>query len=74
MKQPENKAKTTLPEVSDAERAVYDLQRIRKEIDGLIAYYASRMPERANRGPAVVIDPRTGEEFRAGQRGRRGAA
>ena len=74
MKQPENKAKTTLHEVSDAERAVYDLQRIRKEIDGLIAYYASRMPDRTKRGPAVVIDPRTGEEFRARQRGRRGAA
>lgn len=69
-----NRTKSSLPEVSDAERAVYDLQRIRKEIDGLIAYYASRMPERTKRGPAVVIDPRTGEEFRAGQRGRGGAA
>ena len=69
-----NRTKSSLPEVSDAERAVYDLQRIRKEIDGLIAYYASRMPERSNRGPAVVIDPRTGEEFRAGQRGRGGDA
>ncbi len=68
-----NRAKTVLPEVSDAERAVYDLQRIRKEIDCLIAYYASRVPERIRRGPAVVIDPRTGEEFRAG-RGRRGGA
>ena len=74
MKPTENKAKTALQEVSDAERAVYDLQRIRKEIDGLITYYASRMPERSNRGPAVVIDPRTGEEFKAGQRVRRGAA
>jgi hypothetical protein len=74
MKPTEKKAKTTLTQVSDAERAVYDLQRIRKEIDGLIAYYASRMPERTKRGPAVVIDPRTGEEFKAGQRGRGGAA
>lgn len=70
-----NRAKTALPEVTDAERAVYDLLRIRKELDGLIAYYSSRVPERViKRGPAVVIDPRTGEEFRPASRNKRRAA
>ena len=68
-----NRTKSSLPEVTDAERAVYDLMRIRKEIDGLINYYAARVPVRVRRrGPAVVIDPRTGEEFGKG-RGRREA-
>lgn len=60
----QRKQSATLSEVSDAERAVHELRRIRKEVDGLIAYFASRVPEVHHKGPVAVIDPRTGNEFR----------
>lgn len=58
----------TLSEVSDYERALFEAQRIRKEIDGLIAFLAARVPSRSGRrGAAELKDPRTGKPFNKGR-------
>lgn len=59
----QGKQSGTLSEISDVERAFYEMTRIRKEIDGVISFLASRMPVRGGRGPSEVIDPRTGRKF-----------
>jgi len=58
-----------LSEVSDYERALCEAQRIRKDIDGLIAFLATRIPDRSGRArrAAELIDPRTGKKFNKGR-------
>lgn len=61
----QSKQDGTLSEVSDIERAYYEMARIRKEIDGVLSFLATRIPnKRARRGAtAEVIDPRTKKKF-----------
>ena len=58
----------TLRETTDVERALFEVQRIRKELDGVIAFLSARVPNRGGRrGPVEVRDPRTGETFKKGR-------
>ena len=53
-----------LKEITDVERALFEAIRIRKEIDGLIAFLSARVPGRESASGSVeVVDPRTGRAW-----------
>ena len=54
-----------LKEISELERAFFELKRIKKEIDNLYDFIAAALSTKDNRKPKndYMIDPRSGEKF-----------
>ena len=57
---------SNLPEITPIERAVFEIQKIRKELDALEDFLLSELKQNRQAKPRSegIVDPRTGRLFR----------